>query len=159
MPGKKGKSGRKRLPDHLKLVKGTLRNHRINRNQPKLAVNIPDVKNTLLSEKAQIQFERITAIVFKMGISNEAYVMKFELLAQALVDYYDAREELDTNGKVYGYTNGYGDQEVKLKPHWKIMTESRKVIIDLCSDFGMDAVNISKLHVSEDAGKKNKWAK
>ncbi len=159
MAGYKGKQGRKRKPDALKVLQGTFRKDRSNPNQPKPTHGIPKFDPKLLSKNAQKHYKRIAQILDKMKILTEADVFALEILAQALADYYDAKEKIELEGKTIDYINHRGDRVIKVNPLVSIMNESRRTVINLLSRFGLEPSARASLNIAPevDDDRENKW--
>ena len=63
-------AGRKKLPTNLKILKGTQRADRVNPNEPMPDPNIPEAPD-FLSKDALIEWGRITAQLFKLGLLTD----------------------------------------------------------------------------------------
>jgi phage terminase small subunit len=63
-------AGRKPLPTHLKLVKGTARPHRMNRAEPKPAVAQPEPP-AHLDERARGRFAVLAEVLARHGVMTE----------------------------------------------------------------------------------------
>lgn len=62
-------AGRKRKPDHLKLVSGTAQPCRMNPDAPKAIEDLPTAPDWLSARAAEI-FDGLVAIVSKMGVGS-----------------------------------------------------------------------------------------
>jgi hypothetical protein len=63
-------AGRKPLPTHLKLVKGTARPHRLNKAEPKPTVAVPEPPGHL-DERARAKFATMAAMLARHGVMTE----------------------------------------------------------------------------------------
>jgi len=150
MAGYKGKQGRKRKPDALKLVQGTFRKDRANPNQLNPDRGIPKPMNGILSKEERKHYYRIAKILDKMGIMTEADVIILEILAQALQQYYVACEEVKSQPLVIEYKGKNGNR-IKTKNPWiNIMNEERKTVISLLSKFGLDPSARASLNILQE---------
>jgi P27 family predicted phage terminase small subunit len=63
-------AGRKPLPTHLKVVKGTARSHRINTAEPQPGIAVPDPP-AHLDERARAKFTAMAEMLARHGIMTE----------------------------------------------------------------------------------------
>jgi len=141
----------------LKVVQGTYQKSRANPNEPKPKRGIPAPKKGLLSKNAKKHYIRVAEILDGMQILTEADVITLELLALHLDDYFEARELVKTQGRIYGYKNAEGNPVIKRHPALLTMNESMSTILTLLSRFGLDPSSRTKIvAISEKEG--NQWS-
>jgi hypothetical protein len=75
-------AGRKPLPTHLKLVKGTARPHRLNKDEPKPAVAVPEAP--ALDERTRAKFAAIAEMPYASGGSR--LVRRLSLMLSTMPD-------------------------------------------------------------------------
>jgi P27 family predicted phage terminase small subunit len=63
-------AGRKPLPTHLKLVKGTARPHRINKEEPRPPIVVPSPPGHL-DERARAKFTELAELLGRHGVMTE----------------------------------------------------------------------------------------
>jgi len=136
--------GRKRKPDHIKLVQGTLKKSRVNENQPEPEIGKPQPFE-ILTKDGKKYFDKLSDALFKMKVLTEADSLALTMLAEAVADYYEARKALDK--KVYGFKNKHGDAVLRKRPEWSIMNECRLIIFRLLGSFGLDPSSRARLNV------------
>ncbi len=94
-----------------------------------------------------------------MKVLTEADVFALEILAQALADYYEAKEEIELEGKTIDYVNHRGDRIIKANPLVSIMNESRRTVINLLSRFGLEPSARASLNIAPEVydDQENPW--
>ena len=147
MPGTKGRSGRRRKPDSLKVIQGTFQQCRSNPNQPKPKRGIPRPHIGLLSKDEKKYYKQLAKILDDMRILTAADVFILEILAQTLNDYYKARKELEKQPMIIEYEKRNGAPVVYKNPLISIMNEWRKTVISLLSRLGLDPSSRASLNI------------
>jgi len=92
-------AGRKPLPTHLKLVKGTARPHRLNASEPVPQVLAPAAPDHL-EDRAKVKFGRLAQLLASNGIMTE---LDSDALARYCVvwcRWFDAEQEVRNRGPV-----------------------------------------------------------
>ncbi len=91
--------GRKPLPSHLKLVKGTARPHRMNPDEPKPPVAVPDPP-AHLDEPARARFTAMAAMLARYGVMTELDAGALARYAVVWCRWIDAEAEVRRRGPV-----------------------------------------------------------
>jgi P27 family predicted phage terminase small subunit len=97
---------RPRLPTNLKILKGTARKHRLNPDEPKLDIEVPDPPSHL-SKYALREWHRMGAILYNMGVITQADRAIFAAYCQAYGRWKAAEEDLEkTNTNIIKTQSG-----------------------------------------------------
>jgi P27 family predicted phage terminase small subunit len=92
-------AGRKPLPTHLKLVKGTARRHRLNSSEPKPPVAIPQAP-AYLDERAKEKFTELAKMLARYGVMTELDAGAIARYAVVWCRWIDAEAEIKRRGPV-----------------------------------------------------------
>ena len=92
-------AGRKPLPTHLKLVKGTARPHRLNKNEMKPPVAIPEPP-AHLDERAKAKFIELAEMLARHGVMTELDTAAVARYAVVWCRWVDAEIEIKRRGPV-----------------------------------------------------------
>ena len=150
MAGYKGKQGRNRKPDALKIVQGTFRKDRANPNQPEPKAGIPVPARGLLDKDEKKQFDRLCKILNDMNVLAESDVIAVEILAQSLADYYEVLEDYKKKPRMVSYTDRDGNPILKKSPTVNIMIDAKKVVITLLARFGLEPSARASLNILQE---------
>lgn len=102
--------GRKPLPDHLKVVKGTDQPCRMNSNPPDASKEAPETPVNLTDAESE-KFEQLCAIVAGMGILSASDVHMLMLTAVRLAEIDRCQAVIQDEGETYVTPSG------QYKPH------------------------------------------
>lgn len=86
-------AGRKPLPTHLKMVRGTLQKCRMNPDEPTPAPEIPDAPPHL-SPEAREEWERLALELYELGILSTIDRAALAAYCQAYGRWVEAEEQL-----------------------------------------------------------------
>ena len=143
--------GRKPLPTHLKVMRGTLRKDRLNRNEPQVAPAFPACPRHL-GQEAKREWRRVSKELRAMGL-----LTKVDRAALAM--YCDARgrwvEALRRYGVMVKSPSGFPMQSPYLAVANKAMEQMRLLL----GEFGMSPSARTRIHaqpVREEG--ESKWA-
>src|SRR5215216_4121585 len=92
-------AGRKPLPTHLKLVKGTARAHRLNPHEPNPSVVTPEPP-AHLDERARARFAAMAGMLARHGIMTELDAGALARYAVVWCRWIDAEAEVKRRGPV-----------------------------------------------------------
>ncbi len=141
--------GRKPVPTGLKLMRGTLKKHRMNPTEPAPTVGSSDPLKGL-TQRAREHYARLTEDIAGMGILTTVDGAALSELAQAMADYESACVALARDGMVTK-----GDHGVMTRSPWLIV---RKQASDQMqrgfADFGLTPAARVRLH-TEPKGKQD----
>lgn len=149
------KEGRPRKPTRLKLLQGTARPDRANKEEPKLPTIIPRAAKGLSDQDGKA-WRHIARILRPMNIMTAADVLALELLATAYVDFWEARRTINEKGPTYvskteKMTNEKGSQVlcviIRRRPEIEIMSDAWRRIEKMLSHFGLSPSSRSRVSV------------
>ena len=146
-------AGRKRKPDHLKIVSGTAQPCRMNDAAPKPAADLPDPPEWLSTRGAEL-FLQLVAIVDSMGIASSADAAMLAMAASRLEEveittaiiedggrFFTSQMELDEEGRVIS-------QQIKAHPAVAQRSEAMRHAQSLLAEFGLSPATRSKVSVN-----------
>ncbi len=152
MPGTH-KSGRKALPDKLKILKGTFREHR-SRNTPKPSADKP-LPPSALSRRGKQIFHQLVKRLEVLGVASSTYTDEISIIARRI-------EEVEVCDKVLnegGFTftskkiifpatknrEAVISETIVRRPEVKIRSDAMRHLQSLFSDFGLNASSAGKI--------------
>lgn len=138
-------AGRKKTPDHLKVVKGTDRPDRMNPNAPVASEGVA-VAPELLSKRGAEIFAQLSGILDGMGIASPDDVHALTMAAQRL----EQVEVLSTLVEDGGYTYTTEAGLMKANPAVGQRSDAMRHAQSLLAEFGLTPAARSKVS----AGKK-----
>lgn len=148
--------GRKRLPDHLKVVKGTDQRCRMNPEAPKADVSLP-VPPDHLSARAAELFRQVVAILADMGIGSASDVHSLTILAQRLEEVEICTVVIEDSGRFFVSSVERDDedrivsQQIKAHPAVAQRSEAMRHAQSLLAEFGLTPAARSKVSASKQA--------
>lgn len=154
MPGRKGRSGRHKLPTEIKKIRGTYQKCRDNPKEPKPKSEIPTPAIGVLRNDEKEQYDRLCKILHKMNVLAESDVIALEIFAKALAYYYECEKECSKQPRIISYTDRNGNTVLKKSPTVGIMLEARKTVINLLEKFGLDPSSRASLDILPDKDNK-----
>lgn len=149
--------GRKALPTHLKIVKGTDRKDRENKDEPMPNRKIPDPPGHL-NDIAKEEHKRMSGVLYNLGLLTEidgtalaAYCEAYSVWVEACT----VRNELGADWMTETTMNGNTIQ----RPIVGIINQARKAMKDFLVEFGMTPASRSKVSAKKSEDKKNPFSK
>ena len=139
-------AGRKNIPDHLKVVKGTAQKCRMNPEAPVASSGVA-VAPELLSERAAELFAQLSAILDGMGIASPDHIHVLTMAAQRL-------EQIEVLGVLIedgGYTYKTDAGLWKANPAVGMRSDAMRHAQSLLSDFGLTPAARSKVSAGKPA--------
>src|SRR3954463_4868623 len=110
-----GRGGRKRKPDHLKVVAGTDQPCRMNPNAPAPSKALPEPPEWL-SERAAEWFRKIVGTLDGMGIASADHTDMLSLAATRYDEVLDCTAVIEDIGRIQFVHNAMGDRVAKSRP-------------------------------------------
>lgn len=143
-----GKGGRKRTPDHLKLVSGSAREHpgRLNKNAPKPAKTLPEPPEWL-SDVAAEWFRKTLGILDGMGIASSDHVDMLSIAATRYDEALHCTAVLEDVGRVYKVISVTGSEMFKSRPEVAQRNEALRHLQSLLAEFGLSPSSMGKVNV------------
>ena len=132
--------GRPRKPTELKLIQGTAQKCRMNPNEPKPDVDIPDTPHHL-SKPAREEWARITPLLKDLGLISQLDLVELSFYCQAWGDHVQAENMIRRNGKVLKDAKG----RLYISPWVKHSKESKELAHKFLVEFGLTPASRSRV--------------
>lgn len=139
-------AGRKRKPDHLKVVAGTAQPCRMNPDAPAAHEGMPTAPAWLSERAAQI-FAGIAEILDGMGIASPDHSAMLALLASRLEDVEATTAIVEDLGRTYATTTESGSVMYRTRPEVGQRNVALKHAQSLLAEFGLSPSAISSVSV------------
>lgn len=147
-------AGRKRKPDHLKIVSGTDRPDRMNADAPKDMAGVLEAP-AWLSKRAAELFDQLASIVGEMGVSSVSDVAMLAMVASRLEEVEICTAMIEDMGRTFVSKSALDDQgrvvEQQIKGHPVVAqrSEAMRHAQSLLVEFGLSPAARSKVSVSK----------
>ena len=135
-------AGRKPLPTHLKLVKGTARPHRLNKKEPKLPLVAPEPPDHL-DERAKTKFTELAKMLARHGVMTELDAGAIARYAVVWCRWVDAEAEIKKRGPVVKTT---GDNIIQ-NPFLAVANKCLLQMAQIESEFGLTPSSRSRIRM------------
>ena len=139
-------AGRKPLPTHLKLVKGTARPHRLNKAEPKPTVAVPEPPGHL-DERARAKFATMAEMLARHGVMTELDAGALARYAVVWCRWVDAEVEIKRRGPVVKTEGG----NIIQNPFLAVANKCLLQMAQLESEFGLTPSSRSRIRMAEPA--------
>jgi P27 family predicted phage terminase small subunit len=151
--------GRKRTPDHLKVVKGSFRKCASNEKQPDLPEGFPETPLWMV-EEAQERFDAGLELLETMGVLTEVDGDIVALIAQREHEMMILNEIIKEQGHTYAKLNKKGEIDLwKGNPAVTMRNETMRHLQSLYSECGLTPAARSKVSVvKKNESKKNPFS-
>lgn len=137
--------GRKKKPDHLKVLSGTAQPCRMNPEQPEAALGVA-VAPAWLSERAAEIFARLSAILEGMGISSPDDADNLAMLASRLEEIEICTAVIEDCGRTYEKRDEEGNLAmIRSRPEVGQRNEAMRHAQSLLSEFGLSPAARAKV--------------
>lgn len=139
-------AGRKPLPTHLKLVKGTARPHRLNKSEPKPIVATPEPPDHL-DEAARAKFTEVAEMLARHGVRTE---LDTGALARYVViwrRWLEAEQEVKRRGPVVKTSN----DNIIQNPFLAVANKCLAQMAQIENEFGLTPSSRSRIRIAEPA--------
>lgn len=136
--------GRKRKPDHLKVVSGTAQPCRMNPNAPAPSSDLPEPPDWL-SERAAEWFLKTVGILDGMGIASADHVDMLSLAATRYDEVLECTAVLEDLGRVYTTVMISGSVQFKARPEVAMRNDAMRHLQSLLAEFGLSPATVSKV--------------
>ena len=139
-------AGRKPLPTHLKLLKGTARPHRLNKAEPRPAVAIPKPP-AHLDERARARFTAMAQMLASHGVMTELDAGAIARYAVGWCRWLDAEAEVKRRGPVVKTEAG----NIIQNPFLSVANKCLLQMAQIESEFGLTPSSRSRIRMAEPA--------
>ncbi|GGH24495.1 phage terminase small subunit P27 family [Cribrihabitans marinus] len=146
--------GRKRTPEHLKVVRGTDRADRRNDDAPVCDVARPAMPETL-STTAQENWDRFCGVLEGMGVLSLADDMALEILVETYAQVREAQEIIDAEGTHYETTSSTGGTMIRQHPAVAMRSDASRRFQSLMSEFGLTPASRSRVSATDGGAKQD----
>lgn len=149
-------AGRKRTPDHLKLIAGTAQPSRMNPSAPVPSTEMPEAPEWLSQRGSEI-FEQLVGIIGPMGIGSATDTAMLSMAASRLEEVEICTAIIEDGGRTFISSAEYDDdgrvvsQQIKGHPAVAQRSEAMRHAQSLLAEFGLSPASRSKVS----AGKKH----
>ncbi|MGY6410779.1 MAG: phage terminase small subunit P27 family [Alkalilacustris sp.] len=140
--------GRKRIPEHLKVVRGTDRPDRRNDAAPAPVSARPPMPSTL-TETAQANWDRFCGVLEAMGVLTVADEFALEQLVEAYADWRQSHEIIAAEGTHYESESVKGGLMVRAHPAVGMRSDAARRFQSLLSEFGLTPASRSRVSAAE----------
>ena len=140
-------AGRKPLPTHLKLVKGTARPHRLNSAEPRPEVLAPEPPE-YLDARAKAHFVALSALLARQGIMTELDAAALARYCVVWGRWLDAEQEVQSRGAVVKTVAG----NVIQNPFLPVANRCLAQLAQIESEFGMTPSSRSRIRAEAGPG-------
>jgi P27 family predicted phage terminase small subunit len=139
-------AGRKPLPTHLKLVKGTARPHRINKAEPKPAITVPKPP-AHLDERARAKFAEMAEMLSRHGVMTELDASALARYSVIWCRWLDVETEVKRRGPIVKTEGG----NIIQNPFLSVANKCLLQMAQIESEFGMTPSSRSRIRMAEPA--------
>jgi P27 family predicted phage terminase small subunit len=133
-------AGRKPLPTHLKLVKGTARPHRINEAEPRPAVAVPEPPSHL-DERARTKFAAMAEMLARHGIMTDLDAGALARYAVVWCRWLDVEAEVKRRGPIVKTEGG----NIIQNPFLSVANKCLLQMAQIESEFGLTPSSRSRI--------------
>lgn len=146
-------AGRKRKPDHLKLVSGTAQPCRMNPDAPRALDAVPEAPEWL-SERAAEIFRQLASIIGAMGVASASDTAMLSMAASRLEEVEICTAQIEDGGRFFTSNMTFDDegrvtaQQIKGHPAVAQRSEAMRHAQSLLAEFGLSPAARSKVSVN-----------
>lgn len=140
-------AGRKRKPDHLKIVSGTDRPDRMNPGAPQPKADLPDAPEWLSARAAEI-FLHLVGIIADMNIASASDTAMLAMAASRLEEVEICTAIIEDSGRTYQTKTKDGDVMHRSRPEVAQRSEAMRHAQSLLVEFGLSPAARSKVTVN-----------
>jgi P27 family predicted phage terminase small subunit len=145
-------SGRKAKPTQLKLIEGTLRKDRLNKNEPKFSKNLAKCPRKF--NQAQTEAWDYAIANAPKGLLKSMDFSTLQIWVTALVTYEEAMEKVFELGQVTQAPSGF----LMSSPYLTNANKQAQLLLRAASDLGFTPASRSRINVEDDPGETNDFA-
>jgi P27 family predicted phage terminase small subunit len=139
--------GRPPLPTHIKLVQGTARPHRLNPNEPKPPLAVPEPP-THLTEQEKAKFISMAEMLVRRGVMTELDAGALARYATAWCRWVDAEAEIKKRGLVVKTSADFVIQN----PFLAVANRCMNQMAQIESEFGLTPSARTRIRMEELTG-------
>lgn len=143
-------AGRKRIPDHLKVVAGTAQPSRMNPSAPDALEGLPEAPGWLSSRAAEI-FDQLVVIISDMGVASASDAAMLAMAASRIEEVEICTAIIEDGGRTFVSSAEYDEdgrmvsQQIKGHPAVAQRSEAMRHAQSLLVEFGLSPAARSKV--------------
>ncbi len=141
-------AGRKRRPDHLKVVAGTAQPCRMNPDAPASLTTLPVAPEWLSTRAAEI-FAGLVSVIEEMGIASASDTAALALLASRVEEVEICTGIIEDLGRTYTTVNESGSEMHRGRPEVAMRSEAMRHAQSLLAEFGLTPAARSKVSANK----------
>ncbi len=159
-------AGRKAIPTHIKLIKGTLRKDRI-KDIPPPSEKKP-LPPTWLNTRAKQIFQHMVKRLDEIGLASATYTEAIALLSSRMeeVERFDkilnelsnSEDGKATGGYFYKTTNSLGSSVLREHPAVRLREKAARHVHALLTEFGLTGASAQKVATKKQEKKTNEFS-
>jgi len=149
------RKGRRPVPDSLKMIRGTFRKDRVNKNAPNPALVCPKPSKSLNNKEKKV-WNELAPMLFNLGVLTEMDVVALTLLCRDLAMYQECIATIKKEGRVIKMVGSQGQIVHKVNPCYTIHRQLADSILQMLREFGMTPASRMKIVVDEKPKEKSK---
>lgn len=142
--------GRKRLPDHLKVLKNTDQPSRMNPDAPEYEADEIQCPPHFDETHKAVWMDLVPQLI-RAGAATNIDSYALEMLVNKWCDYKEAQDKLDDLGQIIRSPNGYP----QLSPYYSVAKSAFSDFGKLMTEFGMTPASRTKIKVESGTNKKS----
>ncbi len=146
--------GRKRKPTKLKVLEGTFRDDRANKNEPMPDNSIPEAPKHL-SKDGRIEWDRISLLLFNLGLLSDIDRGLLALYCQAWGRVVKYEKIVAKEGELIKTEKG----NIILSPNMWVINKAMEQCHKYLTEFGMSPASRAKVTANKNKKKNDKWEK
>ena len=150
-------AGRKPLPTHLNMVRGTLQKCRMNPDEPTPDPEIPDAPPHL-SPEAREEWERLALELYELGILSTIDRAALAAYCQAYGRWVEAEEQLRNIDGTMKLTETTSNGNIIQNPLVGIANKSLELMHKYLTEFGMSPSSRTRVSAKKKTGEKKGFA-
>jgi len=138
--------GRKKLPDSLKLIRGTLQKCRASSGgQDEMPMTAPKT----LSEAARVHFETLKTQVAEMGLDSATFTELLALAAGRMEEIDECNAIITEHGRIIETTTEAGSLLLRANPAVAMRDSAMRHLQSLLAEFGLTPSSIGRVGVKK----------
>lgn len=143
--------GRKKTPDHLKMISGTAQKCRMNEDAPAANPGVA-VAPAWLSERAAELFSQLSATLLGMGIASPDDEVALAMLSSRIEEVELMTAAIEDGGRVYEQKDESGNVRMRrAAPEVGLRNEAMRHAQSLLSEFGLTPASRAKVSAGKPA--------
>lgn len=153
-----GKGGPKNKPDALKILQGTLKPERVNKDAPQPDVTRGAVPPDFLDEMAKAEWARIVPELETLGIMSNIDIALVASYCTSVSELAEACKQIEANGYTYEAETREGCIVQRKSPWIDVRAKAINNIVKTSCEMGMTPASRSKVIAQKQPEKKSRWS-